>query len=449
MKKQLAILLSILVMVVSSLGHLVSADELMDITRAAGYEVSEINRPKASIIVDGSTGSVLWEDNADVQRDPASMSKMMTLYLVYEAIAQGQLTEETVITATETDQAIAKIYAISNNNIVAGVDYTVGELITMTAVPSSNAATVMLANYLSDNDPDRFLDMMNEKAKELGMTNTVWNNASGAVAVAFEGYYSPKRYDNEATNQTTARDQAILVYHFVNNYPAILEHTDDVEVTVKAGTPYEETFHTYNYSLPGAKYGIEGVRGLKTGSSPSAAFNYMASVERGNQKVIAIIMGVGDWADQDGEYYRHPFGNALIEKAYADYEYRKVLPAGKQEIDGKTYQLSEDIYATVAKGETPKVTVNEAGEVVVETGLAALKEGIHKPVKAEVVKTSVVDAVTTAISEPGDKAWWELFEHFKWLLLILPLLVVVLLIVRVERRRRRRTAATRYRRRER
>ena len=72
------------------------------------------------------------------------------------------------------------------------MDYTVSELITMTIVPSSNATTVMLANYLSDNDPDAFLDRMNAKAQELGMTNTKWFNASGAAAISFKGYYNPQ-----------------------------------------------------------------------------------------------------------------------------------------------------------------------------------------------------------------------------------------------------------------
>ncbi|MGT2799009.1 DUF1958 domain-containing protein [Streptococcus marmotae] len=379
MKKVLAWCLALLL---STISVPVWADELMDITRAAGYEVSDINRPRSSIIIDGNTGAILWQDNPDEVRDPASMSKVMTLYLVYEAIGQGKLTEETVITATEADQAVAGIYEISNNKIVAGVDYTVGELITMTAVPSSNAATIMLANYLSNNNPDTFLDMMNAKSQELGMTNTYWYNASGAAASAFQGYYNPTRYDHDATNQTTARDLAILVYHFLKNYPAILEHTKHPVVTVKAGTPYEETFETYNYSLPGAQYGIEGVDGLKTGSSPSAGFNYIATAKRGEQRLISLIMGVGDWSDQNGEYYRHPFGNALLEKAYADYEYRKIVDAGKQLINGKNYELASDLYATIRKGETPNYIV-ENNQLRVDNGLESVSPMISAGVPVE------------------------------------------------------------------
>lgn len=152
---------------------LTSADQLVDIAQKAGYkEATETYRPKSSLLIDANTGDILWQDNIDEVRDPASMSKAMSLYLVFDALSKGEIKEDTVITAKPTDEAIANIYEISNNKIVSGVKYTVSELITMTAVPSSNVATVMLANYLSDNDPDKWIDRMNEKSKELGMTNT-------------------------------------------------------------------------------------------------------------------------------------------------------------------------------------------------------------------------------------------------------------------------------------
>ena len=153
--------------------RLSSADQLVDIAQKAGYkEATETYRPKSSLLIDANTGDILWQDNIDEVRDPASMSKAMSLYLVFDALSKGEIKEDTVITAKPTDEAIANIYEISNNKIVSGVKYTVSELITMTAVPSSNAATVMLANYLSDNDPDKWIDRMNEKSKELGMTKT-------------------------------------------------------------------------------------------------------------------------------------------------------------------------------------------------------------------------------------------------------------------------------------
>nr|WP_245335151.1 DUF1958 domain-containing protein [Streptococcus oricebi] len=421
------------------------ADDLMDITRQAGYsDVQEINRPKSSIIIDGNTGDILWQDNVDEVRDPASMSKLMTLYLTYEAISQGKLTEETTIKATATDQAIAGIYEISNNKIVAGVDYTVSELITMTAVPSSNATTVMLANYLSNNDPDVFLDMMNAKAKELGMTNTKWFNASGAAAVSFKGLYNPQRYDIYEANQTTARDLAILGYHFVKNHPAILNHTNKPVVTVKEGTPYQETFETYNYSLPGAKYGIEGVDGLKTGSSPKGAFNYIASIKRGDQRLISVIMGVGDWSDQNGEYYRHPFGNALIEKSYADYEYKKILPAGQHEINGETYKLTKDFYATVKKGSNPKLVV-ENHRLRVDNGLETVTTLISDGVEVEEVQENMMDTAKEVASQPiSGKSWFKLLIKHKllWGIPFLIFFIIVYLEIRRKNKKKARQSAS-------
>ncbi|VUX01975.1 D-alanyl-D-alanine carboxypeptidase DacA precursor [Streptococcus constellatus] len=442
MKKLIAIVCFFVLCVGATTVH---ADELVDMAQKMypNEKVNPINRPKSSLIVDANTGNILWQDNIDEVRDPASMSKLMTLYLVFEAIQQGKLSEDTVIKATPRDEAIAKIYEISNNKIVAGVDYTVSELITMTAVPSSNATTVMLANYLSNNDPDTFLDMMNAKAKELGMTNTKWFNASGAAAVSFKGLYTPQRYDNNAANQTTARDLAILSYNFVKNYPNILNYTNKPVVTVKKGTPYEETFETYNYSLPGAKYGIEGVEGLKTGSSPRGAFNYIAAIRRGDQRLISVIMGVGDWADQDGEYYRHPFGNALIEKAYADYEYKKVFNAGEQEINGKTYTLSKDFYATVKKGTAAKAVV-ENGVLKNENGLEQLSSLISDgesvtEVKNTATKNSTAKStVKTATAKSSGKSLKQLLLDYH-ILIAVPVVVLLLIIIfEVARRKQKR-----------
>lgn len=418
------------------------ADELVDMAKKMypHDNVQAINRPKSSLVIDGSTGDVVWEDNVDEVRDPASMSKLMTLYLVFEAIKEGKISEKTVITATPQDQAIANIYEISNNKIVAGVDYTVSELITMTIVPSSNATTVMLANYLSDNDPDAFLDRMNAKAQELGMTNTKWFNASGAAAVSFKGYYNPQNYDNTLSNQTTARDLAILAYNFVNHHPEILNYTNKAKVTVKAGTPYEETFDTYNYSLPGAKYALKGVDGMKTGSSPNGAFNYIATIKRGDQRMIAVIMGVGDWSDQDGEYYRHPFGNALIEKAYADYEYKKLLSKGEQEIDGQKYKLSEDFYATVKKGTEPKVKV-ENNILKAENGLKTLSSKISDEMKVEKVENPVAQAIENVTgSKSESKPWYGVFFSDK-MLILLPVGILLIILYFEYRSRQKRKAA--------
>lgn len=239
---------------------------------------------------------------------------------------------------------------------------------------------------------------------------------------------------------------AILAYNFVNHHPEILNYTNKAKVTVKAGTPYEETFETYNYSLPGAKYALKGVDGMKTGSSPNGAFNYIATIKRGDQRMIAVIMGVGDWSDQDGEYYRHPFGNALIEKAYADYEYKKLLSKGEQEIDGQKYKLPEDFYATVKKGTEPKVKV-ENNVLKAENGLKTLSSKISDEMKVEKVENPVAQAIENVTgSKSESKPWYGVFFSDK-MLILLPVGILLIILYFEYHSRQKRKAAKQERRR--
>ncbi|MGX7776059.1 serine hydrolase [Streptococcus pluranimalium] len=308
--------------------------DIVKVAKEAGYEVNPQNAPKSSIVIDAESGDILWEDQIDLERDPASLSKLMTLYLFYEHMAEKGLSLTDTITATPSDEAISQLYEISNNNLVAGVAYPIKDLIIATLVPSSNASTIVLANYLSQNDADAFIRKMNQTAKELGMTHTRFYNASGAVARAFQGYYQPKDYDPEAHNITTAKDLAILVYHFLKKYPDVLSYTKTPEISIMTGTPYQETFTAYNHSLPGSDYAFTGVDGLKTGSSPSAAFNGIVTAKQGDTRLITVVMGVGDWMDQNGEYYRHPFINGLLAKGFKDHP--QYLKAKKEGTEFKT-----------------------------------------------------------------------------------------------------------------
>ena len=327
--------------------------DVVELTKNAGYDVNPADIPKASIVVDAYTGRILWQDHIDEVRDPASISKVMTVYLVMEAIAKGELSIQQKIIATKEDQAISNIYEISNNNIVEGVDYPVEELLKMTLVPSSNTATLMLANAITT-DSTKFIEKMNAKAKELGMNHTNFNNASGAVAELFQGYYQPEGYDATKPNQTTARDLAILAMELMNRYPQVLQYTNSPVVKTMEGTPYEEKFDTYNYSLPGAKYGVEGVNGLKTGSSGYGAFNYVATYDKDQMKLVEVVLGVGDWSNQDGEFIRHTFGNAILNYVLEHFSYQTILSAGEHNFDGHKITTNQPLEMIAEKGKTPE-----------------------------------------------------------------------------------------------
>ena len=384
-------------------------EDIMSITEKSGTSVDEFFRPKADIVVDAHTGAIVYGDNIDAPRDSGSMAKLMSVYVLLRAIQEGQLDYDTLITATDTDVIISQNQKLSNSPIVAGAKYKVSTLLNMIFVPSSSAATIMIANKVSGGDPDKFLDLMNQRAQEIGMTNTKWNNPNGAPTAVLDGYYNPTRYDQNAINQTTARDMAILAYHMVNEFPEILNYTKNAKITLFQGTDYEETHENYNYSLEGGRYSLKGADGLKTGSSPTADYNYTLTVNRGNQRFVQVIMGVGHYDVEIAESLRHVIGNALIERLYQDYEYKEVLPAGDHIIQGQTYHLEKPFYATVKRGTNPEISVQN-GQLQIANGLQTLSPSIQ-----QTQAVSAVQAPHQKSTSKGQKGWDPM-----WLCCFLP-----------------------------
>lgn len=388
-------------------------EDIMSITEKSGTSVDEFFRPKADIVVDAHTGAIVYGDNIDAPRDSGSMAKLMSVYVLLRAIQEGQLDYDTLITATDTDVIISQNQKLSNSPIVAGAKYKVSTLLNMIFVPSSSAATIMIANKVSGGDPDKFLDLMNQRAQEIGMTNTKWNNPNGAPTAVLDGYYNPTRYDQNAINQTTARDMAILAYHMVNEFPEILNYTKNAKITLFQGTDYEETHENYNYSLEGGRYSLKGADGLKTGSSPTADYNYTLTVNRGNQRFVQVIMGVGHYDVEIAESLRHVIGNALIERLYQDYEYKEVLPAGDHTIQGQTYHLEKPFYATVKRGTNPEVSVQN-GQLQIANGLQTLSPSIQQTQAVSAVQASHQKSTSTR-QKGWDPMWLFCFLPFIFL----------------------------------
>lgn len=393
MKKTLVLLFTLLVSLTLKPLTILAQDseDIVTIAKNAGYPATAEMAPKGAIVLNAEDGQILWASNENAIRDPASTTKTMVVYLVFEAISQGKIALDTKVVATENDQAIANIYELSNNKIVAGETYTVSELLTMTLVPSSNVATLMLAHLIHGNDDASFIRLMNDTAKQLGMTNTRFHNGTGAIVEAFQGHYAPAGYNHSIPNDTTAKDLAILAYHLIKKHPDVLQFTNKSSVTVKKGTPLEETFKAYNYSLSGGKYAFEGVDGLKTGSSPSAGFNGIITGKQGDVRVIMVLLGVGDWSNQDGEYYRHYFVNGMLKKIFKEYQRKEIAPAGQVEVDGQKVTIDKPLYGLVKNGQVPQLTVannrlqvagtidNESGVTLAQTKASGKKKST-KPV---------------------------------------------------------------------
>ncbi len=390
------------------------------ITKNEGNSVTEADTPKGDIVVNLSNGEILFQENPDNIVDPASLSKLMTIFMVYDAIKSGKIKLEDKVVATKNDQAISNLTNLSNSPIVAGVEYPVSELIKMALLPSSNAAVLMLANLINPNT-DNYVDLINQKAKELGMTNTKFVGASGAVTKDFEGLYTVQRYPSNETNQSTARDLAKMVVAMIKAHPEITEITKNKELTVMSGTPYTKTITNTNHSVEGDLLAFPGIVGLKTGTSERDGFNYIGIYKKDGVELVEVILGVGQFADHHGEYNRHKIGNALLQYIFKNFEHKTLFNPGTQTIDGQKVTLEHTVDVFVEKGKEPAVTL-DGNTLKVQTNYGTLYDSEYT-VKVEQAASDAEESTYIETTQNEEKLPKRIIEGLLRFLLRVPFLV--------------------------
>jgi D-alanyl-D-alanine carboxypeptidase len=231
--------------------------------QAAHHNVGELGA-KSAIAMDLATGHILYEQDADRQIPPASLTKVITLYLTFEALQEHRLSfTDTILVTPEAARAGG-----SRMSLRAGEHIILRELMKGIAVASGNDACVALAQHLSGgSDYQPFVDAMNAKAKELGMTETVFKNPNGLPA---EGQL------------TTARDMLRLSASYLRRFPQAL--------TFHSMTTYVHNNHNH-HNANRLLTTYEGVDGLKTGFVQAAGYNNVVTAKRGDTRIIAVVLG--------------------------------------------------------------------------------------------------------------------------------------------------------------
>lgn len=271
----------------------------------------------SAILVEVSTGKVLYSSNPDQPLPPASMSKMMTEYLVHEAVKQKKINWDDKVPVSEYAFYIAKMPDSSGVYLNMGESHTVKELYKAMAVVSANDATVLLAERIAGSEPN-FVAMMNKKAQELGMKNTKFVTSTGLPANEL-GPYSVKTDQTE--NLMSARDSAILARALIRDFPEALEISKIPRLTFRAGMPNEMKKPNYNWMLPGLNQYYEGVDGLKTGHTDAARYCFGTAV-RGDMRLISVIMGAGS------ETKRFVETKKLLDYGFSNFKLTKQLDKG-------------------------------------------------------------------------------------------------------------------------
>ncbi|HEY2032846.1 MAG TPA: D-alanyl-D-alanine carboxypeptidase [Rhizomicrobium sp.] len=216
----------------------------------------------AALIMDGVSGRVLYARNAHALRHPASLTKMMTLYMLFESIKRGQTSMATMMPVSEhaAIQHPTKLYLHTGESI------DVDDAIKAVVVLSANDVAVTIAEYLGGTE-DHFGELMTQKARELGMNDTFYHNASGLP---------------DDRQISTASDLAVLARHLAYDFPQYFHYF------ATTGFIYHGRYYHGHDNLLGR---YDGADGIKTGYTEASGFNLVSSVVRGGTQIIGVVMG--------------------------------------------------------------------------------------------------------------------------------------------------------------
>ncbi|MGD6778116.1 D-alanyl-D-alanine carboxypeptidase family protein [Sutcliffiella horikoshii] len=351
---------------------------------------------KAAILIEFSTGKIIYQKNVDEALPVASMTKMMTEYLLLEAIEDGKLDWSKEVILSDYAQAISQKYPeLSNVPMRKQEPYTIKELYEAMAIYSANGATIALAEAIAGSET-KFVEMMNAKAEEIGLENYNFVNSTGLnnedLAVGGVPMHPEGTDANEETT-LSAKDTARLAHRLLTDYPEILDTASIPFKVFREGTPDAIDMPNWNKMLftEELKVQFEGIDGLKTGSTDAAGFNFTGTAERDGMRVISVVMNTTNDEGVSTEISRfietkklmtHAFGSYSVEELFpGEYqmEGESILPVTKGKEDSVEIQTKEPFKTLVKDGnkdnfkpqfEINEKLLNEEGELT-----APVKEG--------------------------------------------------------------------------
>lgn len=282
----LAVSLSITMIAPVSAGGLISEAPEEAQQAAAPADASALEIPAQSyILLESKTGTVITEKDADVQMPPASITKIMTLLLTMEAVDSGKISMEDTVTASQHASSMGG----SQIWLKEGEQMAFTDVLKAAVVASANDASVALAEHVAGSE-ESFVSMMNERAAQLGMTNTVFKNATGLDA---DGHVS------------SARDIVVMAQELLK-HPRILDYTTIWMDSLRGGaTELVNTNKLIRF--------YEGATGLKTGTTNGAGYCLCATAQRNGESLIAVVMGSTTTAD------RFSAARKLLDFGFANY----------------------------------------------------------------------------------------------------------------------------------
>ena len=301
---------------------------------------------KSAILMEESTGNILYESNPDERLPIASVTKVMTMLLIMEAVDSGKISLDDMVTVSEN----AMSYGGSTMFLETGEQLTVNDMLKGIAVASANDGCVAMAEHLAGSE-SAFVDMMNEKAKELGMENTHFMNTNGL---------------DEDDHYSSARDVAIMSRELMK-HETIFNYTSIWMDTLRGGK-----FQLANTNKLIRFY--DGANGLKTGSTSKALCCLSAAAKRNDMQLIAVVLGAPTSAE------RFASAKSLLDYGFANYAVNTQITAG-DEVQNIAVEKGVDKEVGVVAGDSCSTLVKKGQE-----------DNITKEIKIDETITAPIEA---------------------------------------------------------
>lgn len=267
-----------------------------------------------AIAVEVSTGKVLYEKKAQTTAPIASITKLLTVYLVYEAIQEGKISLDTRVDISEYAYQLTAS-TVSNVNLDAR-NYSVQELLNAALIVSANSAAIALAEKIAGSEP-AFVDLMKAKLTEWGFSDFKIVNASGLNNSYLEGNLYPGT-SKEDENQLSALMIATIARRLILDFPQVLDITSQYSLNFD-GYPYYST----NQMLRQGTHARAGVDGLKTGTTDKAGSSFVASTKQNNMRIITVVLDAKDGKENPDN--RFIATNELMEFVYQNFHLQAVV----------------------------------------------------------------------------------------------------------------------------
>lgn len=322
---------------------------------AAAFETSA----RAAIVVDYRTGAVLFAKNPDQAIPPASMSKLMTAYLVFERLKEGSLSLDDTLPVSERAWRVEG----SEMFVKVGERVRVEDLLRGMIIQSGNDACIVFAEALAGSEAG-FAQRMNEKARELGLTSSNFKNATGLP---------------DPEHVMSVRDLATLGMRIIKDFPEYYKY-------------YSEREFTFNNIKqpnrnPLLQAGVPGVDGMKTGFTKEAGYGLVTSAERDGRRLVTVIAGLDKLRERRSE------AEQLLEYGFREFQEYRLFQAGETVAEAGVWQGSESKVPLVAEGIVGVTLSREARK-----GMVA-KLRYESPVQAPVAKGQRLG--TLEVTAPG------------------------------------------------